>query len=321
MKDTEYTFAVARIRSNENKFLTGSDLEGIITANSYEDAVTKLNGFGYEIHGTDYTAALNKKLNDAWQLVYEVLPDKTELDSLIIANDFANLKIALKSVITGLEASNLYEAPSVYDSSLIEKDVRARNNSHLPELLQQADASAYKILTETGHAQLGDAVIDREALECAIVLSKKADNSFVGRIAQMNAATANIRILYRCIKAGKSRVFMEKSVCECEAFDKKDIISAAEKGMDFFFEYLSHTDYASVAEALRQGTVAFEKKCDDMKIALLRCAKTETFGISPIIAYYYAAETEIKNIRIILSAKMNSVPADSIRMRVRELYV
>lgn len=321
MKDTEYTFAVARIRSNENRLISAQDLESVINAPSYEDAVAKLNSCGYEIKGTDYTPALNKRLNDAWQLVYEVLPDKSELDSLIIANDFANLKIALKSMVTGEQASHLYETPSVWDSAEIEKNCRARSNSRLPEPLQHADRSAYSILTKTGYAQLGDAVIDRAALEWAIKLSEKSDNSYVPAIAQMNAATADIRILYRCIKAGKARSFMERSVCACEAFDKKDIITAAEMGLDRFFEFLSHTDYSGAAAALKESTVAFEKYCDDMKIKLLRGAKTETFGIAPVIAYYYAAEAEVKNARIILSAKMNSVSADAIKARVRELYV
>ena len=50
-------------------------------------------------------------------------------------------------------------------------------------------------------------------------------------------------------------------------------------------------------------------------------AKYTAFGIDPIIAYYVARDAEIKTVRIVLSAKINNLPADVIRERVRTLYV
>ena len=45
------------------------------------------------------------------------------------------------------------------------------------------------------------------------------------------------------------------------------------------------------------------------------------FGISPLIAYILARETEIKAVRIILSGKHNNLPQETIRERLREMYV
>ena len=40
-----------------------------------------------------------------------------------------------------------------------------------------------------------------------------------------------------------------------------------------------------------------------------------------VIAYVIARQNEIKTVRIILSGKLNDLPDDSIRERVREMYV
>lgn len=321
MKDTEYTFAVARIRSNEYKLMNSAETEAVITSPSFNEAVAKLNEKGYGIEGDDYSPALNARLDEAWQLVYEVLPDKHGLDSVIIKNDFANLKTILKALVTDMQPDELFETPSVYDPALIKKLVGEKKNNMLPEALQHAHRSAYNILTKTEFAQLGDAVVDRAALEWSIKLSENADSDIIRKLAQLQAATCDIKVLYRCINADKSESFMTRSVAECDAFDKRDLIKAALRGMDAFMEYLSHTDYRGAAAALKTSTGAFEKWCDDERMKLLKGAKTETFGIGPVIAYYFATEAEIRNMRIILSAKKNNLPEETIRQRVRELYV
>jgi V/A-type H+-transporting ATPase subunit C len=44
-------------------------------------------------------------------------------------------------------------------------------------------------------------------------------------------------------------------------------------------------------------------------------------NISPLAAYILARENEIKSVRILLSGKINDLPEDSIRERLREMYV
>ncbi len=321
MKDTDYTFAVARIRSNEARLLTSAELNAVISAATYKEAVSRLNEKGYEISDTDYSPALSKRMENLWKTVCEVLPDKSQFDSVILKNDFANLKILSKAFILGKDPECEYEFPSVYSPEELKENVFARKNSLLPECLQHADRSSYRILSKTKFAQLSDSVIDRASMEWSIKTAKKADNPILLEMAEIDTACADIKVLYRCILTEKAQSFMERAVAECRAFSKTDIIAAALKGMDSFLEFLSHTDYKGAADALKVSTTEFERWCDNKKISALKNTKTEVFGISPIVAFYYAAETEIRNIRIILSAKMNGLPEETIRARVRDSFV
>lgn len=321
MKNTDYTFAVARIRANENSLLSSSDIQSVISTGSYEEAVRRLNDKGYAINGTDYTTAIEKRTGDMWKLVYEILPDKTQFDSILIENDFQNLKVCLKAFFCGKKTDGLFFSPCVYDPAETEKNVIKRNNAALPLPLQHADRSAYRILSQTRFAQLADGVIDRAAMEWSIKLAEKADDPVMREIAQHKVAAADIRTVYRCVKADKDISFTERCVAECDVFDKKSLISSAYKGNDAFIAYLSSTELSGAGKALGESAAAFEKWCDDRLIGILRKAKGEIFGISPIAAYYFAVKTEAANVRIILSGKLSGASEDTVRQRVRELYV
>ena len=53
----------------------------------------------------------------------------------------------------------------------------------------------------------------------------------------------------------------------------------------------------------------------------MKKAKYTAFGLGPIAAYIFARMTEIGCVRIILSAKFNGTSEETVRERMRELYV
>ena len=321
MKATEYTFAVACVRSNETKLLTAQELNAVIGAATFEEAARRLNDRGYEIAGRDYTPALEKKLAGAWELIATLLPDRSQFDGILIENDFQNLKAAVKAFVCGTDAAHLIFAPSVFDAADIRRAVMDNDNEALPEPLRHAHRSAYRILTQTRFAQLADSVIDRAAMEWSVKLAQRADHPVMESIAQTRTACTDIKILYRCVKAGKSGSFMERCVAACDAFDKPSAIRAAGEGMESLFAFLSHTSYAGAVEALRESPAVFEKWCDDRLTELLRGCKADIDGIAPLAAFWFAAQNELRNVRIILSAKCNGAPEETVRRRVREQYV
>ena len=61
--------------------------------------------------------------------------------------------------------------------------------------------------------------------------------------------------------------------------------------------------------------------CDDALCAYLESAKYSAFGDAPLVAYLAAKEIELSNIRILLTAKLEKLPAPEIRERLRATYV
>ncbi len=321
MKPTDYTYAVARVRANEARLLTSQELNSLIAAPNYAECARRLREKGYEISGTDYPAALEARLAAMWQLLSEILPEPRQFGSILIGNDFHNLKVCLKALFSGRAPEELFASPSLYDPNEIKKCVFSRENGLLPAELQHADRSAYRILTKTGFAQLADTVIDRAALEHAVAFAKAADNPLLVTFAETRAALTDIKVLYRCILTGKAASFMERAVCACPAFEKGEIIAAAEEGMEAFLGFVSHTPFAAGAEALRESAGRYETYMDDTLLALLSPGKSDPFGSTALAGYYFAVRTEVLNLRVLLSGKLNGVPDEEIRERMRRLYV
>ena len=318
MRETDYTYAVARIRANEPKLLTTAELNAAVAAPGFEEAARRLRDKGYEVEGADYAAALQKKSDDAWALLSEILPDPHALDSLLIGSDFQNLKVMLKALVSDREPGELYVRPSVYDPERLEAHVFERENDKLPFPLQHADRSAYHILTKTRFAQLSDSVIDRAALEWAVEFAKKEDPTLL-RYANTRAALTDLKILYRCIRTNKTESFVTRCVCACDDFSKETLL--ATDSMEKLADLIAHSPYEAAGAALKESPAAFEKCCDDLLTETLRPGRSNTFGVLPLAAFWHAVQTEVLNVRILLSAKLNGIGDAIIKERMRTLYV
>lgn len=322
-RDTDYAYAVARVRYHELSLLSEADMEQLIDAKSYEDAMQKLAdlGWGGVSKDTDYAGYLEDYFATHWAFLEEILDDIHELDPLLIQNDMQNLKAALKSLVIQTPVDGIYSKSTVYDTEQIVEAVKHKEWAELPDFMQEPAKEAYGVLTTTGNGQLADAIVDRATLGRIQYLGKASGSSVLANIAERKTATANMKVALRCARTGKSRDFIERSLADCATLDLPRLIEAALTGQEAVLSYLEKTEYKEGAEHFRESTSQFEKWCDDLLMECVSEAKYTPFGVEPIVAYYVARDAEVKSARIILSAKKNNVSADMIRERVRTLYV
>jgi len=77
-----------------------------------------------------------------------------------------------------------------------------------------------------------------------------------------------------------------------------------------------------VREWQEKGAITrLEKLSDDFITEYLRQSKRMPFGLDPLVGYLYAKEIEVKNIRLILVGKINGLPVEDIRERLRNVYI
>ena len=107
----------------------------------------------------------------------------------------------------------------------------------------------------------------------------------------------------------------------CKTLNVERLAHAALAGMDSIMEYLSGAGYAEAADAIKESPSAFERWCDNRIIETIKPQKTNPFSVGPLVAYVIARQNEIQTVRIILTCKQNGLSDDSIRERVREMYV
>ena len=322
MRDIDYTFAVARIRSNETKLLGSADIEQLILASSYEEAVRKLSEFGYDIVDGDLGKTLNNEMDKAWQLLSESAPDENELTVLSVRNAYHNLKSALKTRVCGGKAADaFFLLPSSVDIGLIAEAVNNNDYSALPAEMTAVAEKAYVYLTDRADGQSAEALIDRQSLESFVSLGEKSGCSELFDACCMITAAADIKIAYRSAVTHRSRDFLELSVAQCPGISRDELINASLTGAKSVTAYAASTKYGELVSLLGKDAAGFEKKCDDSVMEIIKKGKYAAFGFLPLAAYYFAKETEIRCVRIVMSAKENNLSPSSIRERVRELYV
>ncbi|MBB2183166.1 V-type ATPase subunit [Lachnospiraceae bacterium MD1] len=322
MADNQYLYAVARIRSKEISLLNKSDIEQLMNCKSEKECLNLLKGKGWGASGEENAEQmLSIEREKTWDIIGELVEDLSVFDTFLYSNDFHNLKAAIKQVYTNSNFTDIYISQGTIDVKIILNAVKEHNFSLLPEHMRSCAEEAYQVQMHTGDSQLCDVIIDRTALETILRKGKETNNELLAEYAELKVAVANINIAIRSVKTGKDTGFMDRAIAECDSLNKKELITAAQEGIEAVYQYLSNTVYAEAVSALKESPSAFERWCDNVIIRHIIPQKYNPFSISPLAAYILARENEIKVVRILLSGKRNEIADSSIRERLREMYV
>ena len=111
LKDTDYLSISARVRAMENGLLTRERMERMLEARSVEEAAKVLAECGYGEMNSFTPAALDERLSEARDAVYQDLqgavPDPNVIDVFRIKYDYHNAKVLLKAEAMGLDPVRL----------------------------------------------------------------------------------------------------------------------------------------------------------------------------------------------------------------------
>lgn len=323
MSENQYTYAVARIRAKEVSLFSQAVIEQLLACKDEKQCLQFLTekGWGDADTPMEAEAILTREREKTWELMRELVDDMSVFDVLTYPDLFHNLKAAIKEVATEEKSANIFYKDTAISAEEMLDIVKSRDFSRLPKNMIQAAQEAYEALLHTRDGQLCDIIIDKAALEAIYAAGKESRDQIIKDYAESTVAVADIKIAVRSQKTAKSLEFMKKAMAECDSVSVEALSRAALSGMDAIKEYLSGTAYAQGAEALEESPSAFERWCDNRIIQTIHPQLYNSFTIGPVVAYALARENEIKTVRIILTAKLNNLPDEAIRERVREMYV
>ncbi len=313
MNKTDYAYAVARIRANELKLLTGTDYNQLISAPSKDSVLKFITDKGWK---PDENGDIENELESAWQLVTECVPDVSLLDSLIVQNDFSNLKACLKAYFSDLEPKKYIQKPCITEPAVIAEAVKHKDFSLLPDYLKSCAEDAYNAYITYQSGQKCETEIDKASLSYRLKNADKASSVLLKEIIRLQCFEASVKTALRCSFTGKSKEFSLEALPDCPGIDKELLTENSESALSIS-EYISKTEYAQFSESIAEGFSAFEKYCDEKLFSMLQKSKTEILSPDPVIAYWIRKTFEVKNIRIILSAKANSIGEDEVRNKLR----
>ncbi len=329
IKDRDYLYASARVRTLERQLLGHDDAERMLEAESVADAVKVLSELGYpELDGkpSSIERAISAERERTFSLMRDISPNPEIVDVFSIKYDYHNIKTLIKALYANQNAEHLLINSGRVDINTLVSSLKQDDLSPLPPAMRVAYKDARDTLSRTGDAQASDFILDRalfsEMLECA----KRSGSSFLLGYVRLMTDCANLRIVVRALRQEKSMDFMSRILLDGGNVSPQDLISEISLNgspSKIFSSYglEAAAEAASAAITSKGSLTVFERISDDALSAYLESAKYSAFGDAPLVAYLAAKEIELSNIRILLTAKLEGLPAPEIRERLRATYV
>lgn len=329
----DYAYATARIRARETKLLDSSRLDRMLEASTPEEAYKVLIEAGYG-EGSDSSGSyfaferlLSEEMLKTYGLLVETAPQIEVVRAFQKRYDTFNVKVLLKA-----EFSNQDPPPILSDTGTIDKDlmktmIRERDYKEMDPVMHQAILDIYDVFSRTRDPQTIDLLLDKASYQQFVDDLNAIENTFLHEIAKVMVDTTNIKMFIRARALNKSWDFLRKLLVEGGDIPETVYAANSDKEVDHFIEDIQHTKYGDAVQkgwALyqsRKNISGLEKLLDDFLMELVRKAKIITMGVEPFIAYLFAKEAEIRNVRMIMTGKINGLPVDLIRERLRLVYV
>ena len=209
--------------------------------------------------------------------------------------------------------------------SAVEPEDEERDGE-LPAYITNALDEAKVQYEESQNPQMIDIVIDNHLQELLHERAADYPNTFLRTYFEQIADLTNIRSFIRIKMVGETVRLLDMVLLPHGTLDTKVYTEQFDETIESFAATLVNTPYAElVAEGIRQwagehSLAAYERLSDNYLVSHLKSAKYIVFGVEPLIGYLLAKENEMKLIRIIVIGKLNDLPMETIRERLRDTY-
>lgn len=318
-------------RVYEKNLLTSENLKRLIDTDDLKEALTSLNDTKYGQYlqkldrPEDYEKVLSKMLLNSYKDMIKISPDKNLVKYLEEKYNFHNLKVLVKELIQDEDYKSIYIDIGKIDLVNIKRNLKEDIKTK-DEYLAYAK-KALDIYKENKDPQDIDLSLDKDFYEKRLEDAKKLDYESLIKFTKERIDLTNLKALLRIKGQGQSIDLLEKALIDGGNIEKnlfRDSLNAEKSSYPnlFFKEKI----YSQVKEALEESDLnktmqKIEKIIDNHLMNFAKESKKVSYGPEVIMGYLISREMEVKNLRIILTAKLNSLSREFMEERLRDLYV
>jgi V/A-type H+-transporting ATPase subunit C len=332
INEGDYSYASGLIRAKEPKLLTGGQYARMLDAASAEEAYRVLTDAGYGSGGSShgvfaFEQLLADEMKKCFTLLAKISPKAEVIKVFQRRYDYFNIKVLLKAELSGQEIPPILIDTGTIGCDSMMRMIRERDYSEFTALMTDAVAQVYDAFARMQDPQAVDLILDKASYQEFAADIRNIDSPFLWDLADFLIDITNIRMFIRARSLNKSWDFIMKLLLDGGTIFKEVYRKNSDKPADSFAEDIRKSRYGEAVkkglELVRTGknSSGLEKALDDLLMKYIRGAKLVTIGVEPLIAYLFAKETEIRNVRMIMTGRINNLSADMISERLRESYV
>ena len=344
MNRENFIAASISTRIYEDDLLKARDLERLNDYGSLREVINALNDSSYGsfigdlARDEDYEEILNKELVRVYEKVSDVTPDKNISQYLIEKYNFHNLKLVVKEVIQDEDYSKIYSPMANIDTAYIKRElIKLGDDELILDQLGEKDErniylsyakkalDAYK---DSENPAMIDISLDKSYYERELNLAVNTGLDSLITYTKETIDLVNIMTLLRIRGQKLDLEYLKSCLIEGGNLDEDDLLEMASLDVDGIKIKTASLDINSYLEKSlerdktdKENLLDLEKTIDDHFMDFAKKAKSMTYGPEVLLGFLIAKEQEIKNLRIIFISKLNSLPKDFTRERLRETYV
>ena len=331
-REDEYEFPCALIRGNEKTLLSKADMVKVIESRQFHLAINFLGEFGYgdgkELENPrSFERLLKTEQKRVIDLVRSIVPEKEEIEFLLYPNDYHNVKALLKAEFLGISPEGYLVEGGAIPAAKMEQMIKERNLIFLSESMRHGITEAIDLFSKGRDPQEIDIILDKACYRDMLQAAEATENSFLTGYVRLLIDLLNINTFIRLRQINKPWAFFQKVFLEGGTIGEKLFTGSYEEAYSQLADKLTPygfrqviADGGAVVRDTGKYTV-LERLCDDLRMKYIRDAKYVTAGIEPIAAFYIAKESEIKNLRMVLTSKLAGTSEEIMKERLRETYV
>lgn len=320
-------------RVKEKSLLTKAQIERLIDAKDLEEALRFLQDTIYSPYiqelerPEDYEIALGKVLRNTYQEMYQISPVREVVDLCALKYDYHNIKVVVKEHIKGADFSRMYIPIGNVDVKALQQELDSGSRKQLSLRYRHVVERIYNDFLEQSDPQNIDILADEAFFKKMRSLIDVLDVPMFRDYLKDLIDFTNIRTLLRAKQQNQDADFLKRVIIEGGTIDKNKfeeyLFTEVKEDSPLFRSARIYYDVKkAVAEYDKTHSLSgFELMMDNTLMKMVKEAKKINYGPEVIFGYILAREAEIKNIRLILVSKLNGLPADFMRERLREMYV
>ena len=331
MNRMDYGQSVVTIRVLEKRLLTRNRLERMIEAQTPGEVLKLLGETEYsqdmaDVHGSqDYETILKRETERVFSIVRSMVKNTAIVDILSLKYDYHNLKVLLKSKITGKDFSNLLMQAGTIDAGKFKTKFELQSHD-LPQEILDAINEVQKDFEENHNPQRIDIIVDKHYFKNLSRLAKEINVKVITDYVEGLIDFQNMITLLRVQKQNRDVRFLETVIFDGGTISKNKIVASINDNIDTI---LNKFKKEKLGIYLTKGLETFsetkrlselEKISDNYLMELNKESKYVVFGPEPLFTYLVAKEREINAVRMIMVSKINNISSDKIRERLRETY-
>ena len=338
----EYAFANGIIKKLEKGLLNKDILDRMIKSSDAVSALkilteSDLNDYSFDLNNpADFEHSLNQELLHTYDIIKNISKVSTFnflYFTFASKYDFHNIKILIKSKYLKKDISNeLFSPIGTIDIEKLNLAIKDEKYEDIPNSFEFLIKKTFSEYSKFKDPEIIDFILDKERY--IMIFNKikeveiiETEELFLRRFIKINIDLNNIISCIRAKIRGERKSFAKEFIIPEGDFKIENIVEIYDSPLSSWFEKLIHTDYKDIVELgvnyfqKNNSLMELEKLRDNFILNFSKIGKYVTFGIEPLVGFITAKENDIKNIRIILSGKLNKLSPDQIKERVRDTYV